>query len=143
MANVLIVEKDAALSRRYHDELKKRGFAAIHAKDGDEGLYLSAKLNGSVCVVVVDMDLPDMKTVEFLEILRKRGYEMPIVVTTESDHVSGLEGYDIFSFVPKPIPVNQLVDIVSICHRLFIEINECTPEPYYPDKKLSDEPAAV
>lgn len=65
MPTVLIVEDDTALQGAYATVLQKEGYRALTADDGAEGLLLAQQEYPEV--ILLDMLMPNMNGIEFLE----------------------------------------------------------------------------
>ena len=65
MSKVLIVEDDAFLRKAYNNVLTKEGFDVVLAVDGQEGL--DAIKNDTPDIVILDMLMPQLDGIEFLE----------------------------------------------------------------------------
>jgi two-component system KDP operon response regulator KdpE len=70
MATLLIVEDNLPLAQCLQLELEAEGFKAITAGDASTAL-LTLQEVGSVDLLVVDWDLPDLSGLELLRRLRK------------------------------------------------------------------------
>ena len=58
---VLVVEDDKKIAAFVVKGLKQSGFAADHAADGEEGLFMAASVNYDAAIV--DLMLPKLETV--------------------------------------------------------------------------------
>jgi DNA-binding NarL/FixJ family response regulator len=65
MPTVLVIEDDTMLQGAYATVLQKEGYEAHTANDGAEGLELAQKLYPDV--ILLDMLMPNMTGIEFLE----------------------------------------------------------------------------
>jgi two-component system response regulator ChvI len=86
MAKVLIVEDEQALSSAYQTILEKHGFAARTAGNGEEALKAVADEDPDV--ILLDMKMPKMNGLEFLQELSDKSKASVIVFSnmdTQSD----------------------------------------------------------
>lgn len=75
---VLIVEDEKALSEAYKTILDQHGFAASTAANGQEALEAIAKQSPDV--ILLDIMMPKMNGIEFLQELHNRKIEEPTVI---------------------------------------------------------------
>ena len=82
---LLVVDDEEDLREMLRDALERRGFHVVTAGNGVEAL---AALDGieKLCVVLLDLIMPEMNGWEFFDALRARkGYEnTPVIVTTSA-----------------------------------------------------------
>lgn len=107
---ILIVEDESALRRGLKDNLAAKGYGVATASDGEEGLQLALERRPNL--VLLDLMLPKINGYEVCRLLRKDGFDAPIIMLTakgeESDIVLGLEiGAD--DYITKPFSVRELV----------------------------------
>lgn len=80
MANILIVEDEAKMSRLLELTLAEEGYASRAAPDAERGLkILRAE---PVDLVITDLKLPGMNGLEFLHAVKRTNAELPVVVMT-------------------------------------------------------------
>ena len=109
VTNILIVEDEESLSDPLAYLLRKEGFEAVVAADGQAGLDLFA--SEDIDLVLLDLMLPGMGGTEVCKKLRAVS-SVPIIMVTardsEIDKVVGLElGAD--DYVTKPYSTRELV----------------------------------
>jgi two-component system response regulator CpxR len=105
---ILVIDDDAELASLLGEFLKREGFDADFAYDGQTGLDRAAR--GSYDLVVLDVMLPKMDGFEVLRRLRASSH-IPVVMLTargeDVDRIVGLElGAD--DYVPKPFNPREL-----------------------------------
>ena len=77
--HILIVEDDAVLAGMLKQSLEAAGFAAVIAKNGEEGK--SAATQGTPPdFLIVDIDMPKMDGVTMLKALSTEGVNVPAIV---------------------------------------------------------------
>jgi DNA-binding response OmpR family regulator len=114
MAEILIIEDNAAHVRALTDQFSDLGHKVFSARDGESGL--KAALEMMPDVLILDIMLPRKSGYEVCAALRAHGLDVPILMLTakdqEDDVVQGLElGAD--DYVTKPFRVNELVARVN------------------------------
>ncbi len=107
---LLLVEDDAALSRRLSDSLKKAGFAVDVARDGVDAEYMGNEINYDM--VVLDLGLPKKSGLDVLLNWRSNQRTMPVIILTARDawheRVDGFKaGAD--DYVGKPFHFEELL----------------------------------
>lgn len=123
MGAVLLIEDEAPTAKMYKRVLERSGYEVVTAGNGQEGLKELARMNGHTSVILLDIMMPVMGGVEFLERMRARGYDTPVIVITSVDPKE-LQGLDVFEVFPKPIPHEKLVELVSGCEHLYRRLGE-------------------
>jgi DNA-binding response OmpR family regulator len=106
---ILVVDDKANVRQLLDDYLTQQGFRVITATNGREALY-AARQEGPD-VILLDIMMPEMDGLQFLEHYR-REKSVPVIILTardeETDTVVGLElGAD--DYVLKPFRVRELV----------------------------------
>ncbi len=109
LANLLVVEDDAAIRRGLVDALKFNGYTVTEAVDGRAGL--DAALAGAYDLVLLDVLMPRMDGLTVLAELRRAKPALPVIILTargqEQDRVRGLKaGAD--DYVVKPFSIGEL-----------------------------------
>jgi two-component system, OmpR family, alkaline phosphatase synthesis response regulator PhoP len=109
LANLLIVEDDAAIRRGLVDALRFAGYSVAEAPDGRAGL--DAALAGAYDLILLDILMPKMDGLTVLAELRRAKPSLPVIFLTargqEQDKVKGLKlGAD--DYVVKPFSIGEL-----------------------------------
>ncbi|MDD3450267.1 MAG: response regulator transcription factor [Gammaproteobacteria bacterium] len=111
---LLLVEDDAALSRRLKSDLTAAGYAVDVADNGIDGEFMGDEepYDG----IILDLGLPGRPGLEVLRNWRSRGSAVPVVVLTARDawheRVDGLKaGAD--DYLGKPFHVEELLARLS------------------------------
>jgi len=118
---VLVVEDSEHLRRSVSTALRKAGYAVDAAADGEEGLW-SAESN-AYDVIVLDLMLPKLDGLTFLERLRHNGRTTAVLVLTAkasvADRVQGLQtGAD--DYLVKPFALEEfLARVQALCRRQY------------------------
>ncbi|MBT3201870.1 MAG: response regulator transcription factor [Phycisphaerales bacterium] len=107
---VLIIEDQSALLRGLKDNFTFEGYTVRTAADGEQGL--TAALEASVDLILLDIMLPKINGYEICRRVRAEGLDTPIIMLTakgqESDILLGLNlGAD--DYVTKPFSIKELL----------------------------------
>ena len=107
---ILIVEDEPKTGDYLRQGLIEAGFVVELARDGADGLHLA--LTGSYDLIVLDVMLPRLDGWGVLQVLRRSGQDMPVLVLTARDQVEdrvrGLElGAD--DYLVKPFAFSELL----------------------------------
>ena len=110
METVLIIEDDPTMLRGLKDNFEYQGYCVKTANNGERGL--DAALNCDADLIILDVMLPKVNGYEICRLVRKEGFDMPIIMLTakgqESDIVLGLNlGAD--DYVTKPFSIKELL----------------------------------
>ena len=114
MAEILIIEDNAAHVRALTDQFSDLGHKVISARDGESGLRQALEVVPDL--LILDIMLPRKSGYEVCAAIRAQGLDVPILMLTakdqEEDVVQGLElGAD--DYVTKPFRVNELAARVN------------------------------
>ena len=114
MAKILVVDDEPNIRRLFRDELEDAGHEIEQAGDGAEALVELQRTNPDL--VILDLRMPELNGLEFLEKARRIRPHLPIIVCTA---VRGIEGdYEIWaakvsSILNKPVDLELLKNEVS------------------------------
>ena len=94
--------------------LKPKGYRAILAVDGEEGVQLALEQHPDL--IILDMELPRMDGMEVLHALKARGLNIPVIMATAhgSEQVA-IEAFrlGVRDYVPKPFEVNGMIKTIE------------------------------
>ena len=118
MANVLVIEDDEHLRFGLEFNLRRHGHAVTAVADAEAGRDVMR--GEAVDLILLDIMLPGMSGLEWLEALRTSGHRGPIIVLTaraeETDAVHALSlGAD--DYVRKPFGVQELLARIDVILR--------------------------
>ena len=136
-SRVLIVEDEPAQRRILEEMVKRFGFEVITAENGQKALdILSGSIGSSINLAVLDLMMPGMGGLEFLEKLESVRGDLPVIVQTSQGSIETVikamrAGAD--DFVVKPVSPERLR--VSIQNLL--KVNALTEEVKRLNKKVS------
>jgi DNA-binding NtrC family response regulator len=111
-ARVLIVEDEPAQRRILEEMVKRFGFDALTAETGFRGLeVLSSQAGASVELIILDLMMPGMDGLEFLERMQAIRGNLPAIVQTSQGSIETVikamrAGAD--DFVVKPVSPERL-----------------------------------
>lgn len=113
---ILIVEDVKAAHHLYEQALKSSNSNYI-IKCVDRGLEALKELKmNKYNLVMLDINLPDIRGEEVLEKIRKRGLDVPVLILTafaEKNLVINVTGHGIHDYLIKPVDLNVLRTRVS------------------------------
>jgi len=138
---VLLVEDSLRLQQSIGLALRRSGYAADIAGDGEEGLWLAE--SGDYDAIILDVMLPKLDGISLLKKLRRQGNATHVLLLTAMDtvpdRVTGLQaGAD--DYLIKPFALEELLARVqALCRRAYgtkqtlvvigdLEINTATRE---------------
>jgi CheY-like chemotaxis protein len=107
---VLVVEDEVELCEIMCKALELSGYAVIGASNGKDALDKVAGLD-SLCLVILDLMMPEMNGWDFVEELRKRARfaGVPIIVHSSA---SGPAPATVARVLKKPVPFDGLLATV-------------------------------
>ena len=80
MANILYVDDEPAIGLILQDTLEHMGHSAIGASNVPEAL--AALSRGAIDLIISDYKMPGLSGLEFLELLREQGRDIPLIMLT-------------------------------------------------------------
>ena len=84
---ILLVEDEEKLSQTLAQNMRAEGFAVDTVLNGIDGMEMAAQY--SYDLLILDILLPGMTGTQLLQKVRARNREIPILVLTAMDSVSG------------------------------------------------------
>jgi two-component system, OmpR family, response regulator len=122
---VLVVEDDKKIATFVVKGLKQSGFAADHAAEGEEGLFMAGSVNYDVAIV--DLMLPKLDGLSLIQKLRAKGSRVPVLILSAKasvdDRVRGLQaGGD--DYLTKPFAFSELLARVQALIRRATQVTE-------------------
>ena len=120
MKTMLLVEDD-----RVDAMTVKRALKAIHVSNplamvgnGEEAVaWLRDEQNEAPCIILLDLNMPRMNGIEFLDVIKhdEKFRTIPVVVlTTSKDEMDRARSFDlgVAGYMVKPVDYKQFVDVV-------------------------------
>ncbi len=114
-ATLLIVDDEESLRYILTELFEADGVRCLTAPDGSQGLEIISKEN-SIDAIICDINMPQMDGLAFLEALRERGYNTPLIfLTGYGDRNSIIRALKngAFDFIDKPFDLKKIHDSVS------------------------------
>jgi len=112
---ILIVEDDEMCASFLTEILEITGASLIHAENASDAIYFVHD-NNLIDIVLMDIQLPDMNGWQATKIIKKVKKELPVVIQSAfslETHVKKSIEAGCDFFVPKPIDINMLYDVME------------------------------
>jgi two-component system response regulator AtoC len=114
MATILYVDDEPAIGLVLQDTLERLGHSAIGATNVPEALAALAR--GPIDLIISDFRMPGLSGLEFLEMLRADGRDIPLIMLTgyaTIEHAVAAIKAGAADYITKPLQVDQLEHAVS------------------------------
>src|SRR5688572_15947401 len=114
MANVLHVDDEPAIGLILRDTLERLGHTAIAATNVPEALGAIAR--GNIDLIISDYRMPGLSGLEFLEMLRADGHDIPLIMLTgfgTIEHAVASIKAGASDYITKPVQPEQLEHAVT------------------------------
>jgi DNA-binding NtrC family response regulator len=114
MATILCVDDEPAICLILQDTLERLGHAAITANSVPEAL--GALSRGGVDLIISDFRMPGLSGIEFLELLRDQGLQIPLIILTGHatiEHAVAAIKAGASDYITKPVEAGQLEHAVA------------------------------
>lgn len=117
MSRILVVDDDELGVRVATRTLTRLGLTDYSlAPNGAEGLRIIDEANGSIEIVVCDLNMPEMDGIVFLRHLAERGFKGSVVIISGEDHdvlraaegVARAHRLQVLGAIEKPVTVDTL-----------------------------------
>lgn len=121
---ILLVDDEVEITENLSPFLRINGYESLAARDGIEALEQLEAADPDL--IVLDLDMPRMSGLEFLQELRKRGRHLPIIVLSklnDADLRMHSHSGGAISFLEKPFRNAELVSQVGAIFRLLDTID--------------------
>ncbi|PTQ76946.1 response regulator receiver domain-containing protein [Nitrosospira multiformis] len=117
---ILLVEDDQVDMMRVTRALKEIDVVnqVVHRENGEEALnYLRNEKSEKPCIILLDLNMPIMNGIEFLQTVKKdeRLRRIPVVVlTTSDDQQDKLNSFNfgVAGYMGKPVDYQQFVEVM-------------------------------
>jgi two-component system nitrogen regulation response regulator NtrX len=109
-ATVLIVDDESSIRDSLRMVLEYEGLKVVEASSGDQGLQQVRRLQPDA--VLLDIKMPELDGLQVLQLLRERGYEMPVIIITgHGDIETAIEATrkGAFDFFEKPLQRDRVL----------------------------------
>ena len=114
MANILYVDDEAAIGLILQVTLERMGHVAIGASNVPEALR--ALESHAIDLIISDYRMPGLSGLEFLELLRQQGRDIPLIILTgfaTIEHAVAAIKAGAADYITKPMEPQQLEHAVS------------------------------
>jgi len=114
MANILYVDDEPAIRLILQDTLERLGHSAIGAQNVPEALGALAR--GTIDLIISDFRMPGLSGLEFLEMLRDDGRDIPLIMLTgyaTIEHAVAAIKAGAADYITKPVQPEQLEHAVA------------------------------
>src|SRR5437773_7072423 len=114
MANILYVDDEPAIRLMLQDTLERLGHSAIGAQNVPEAL--GALSRGDIDLIISDFRMPGLSGLEFLELLRDQGKDIPLIMLTgyaTIEHAVAAIKAGAVDYITKPLQTDQLEHAVT------------------------------
>ncbi|QDT43342.1 Blue-light-activated protein [Gimesia alba] len=113
---VLVIDDDKAVCNVVNHVLNRFGFSVMVAHSGSEGIEVYEKNRDGISVILLDMTMPGLSGVETYHLLKEKGIDIPVILTSglsETDISDQMDGSEFVHFLKKPYKPQKLVNMVS------------------------------
>ncbi len=110
---ILIIDDEINTIKVISAILKKAGYDVCSARSAEEGLDKASKT--AFDTVISDYKLPGMNGIEFVEEIKKKGYELPVVMLTAYGSIEkAVEAMKkgAFNYLVKPVNPTELITVI-------------------------------
>jgi two-component system KDP operon response regulator KdpE len=117
MGKILIIEDDSSIRHFVTTLLTTQKYDVVEAKDGQSGFSLALSHNPEV--IILDLGLPDMDGVEWIQKYRALVNAIIICVTARDDHPSKVAALDAGAddYLTKPFNSGELLARIRVAFR--------------------------
>src|SRR5690242_14891979 len=109
MATILHVHDEPSVGLRLEDTLTRAGPRALNAANGVEALQVL--LREQVDLIISDYRMPGLTGLEFLSLLQREGYDVPLIMHTgyaSIEHAVAAIKAGAIDYITKPVKPQQL-----------------------------------
>ncbi|KJS16359.1 MAG: transcriptional regulator [Peptococcaceae bacterium BRH_c4b] len=111
---ILVVDDESSVREALTDILTDNGYRVECAGSGSEGLEKIEVLNPDA--VLLDIRMPDIDGIKVLELVRRRGERVPIIlITAYGSTQTTIEAMKLgaFDYLMKPLKISDMLDVVK------------------------------
>ena len=94
-SRILVVDDDSFVAEMLAEILAAEGYRVDTAEHGKAGLAM-LEAHHDICLVISDMNMPEMDVLDFIEAVRNEGSQVPIIILT-GNSAAGLHQVDLLS----------------------------------------------
>ena len=110
-AEILIVDDDPVQRRLLKANVEREGHRAYLAENGRQGLEVLKAREGTIRAVVLDLMMPEMDGIAFLDMLAVMHIDVPVIVQTGQGSIATVVSAmrsGAFDFIVKPVSPERL-----------------------------------
>ncbi len=114
MPLIMIVDDDSAVRQVLHEIVTVYGYQAIQAESATEAITQLTK--EKVDLILLDLHMPDISGDQFLEFIRKKGFNTAVVVVSahvDKEAARELGKLGIKGIITKPFEVERVIDVMN------------------------------
>jgi EAL domain-containing protein (putative c-di-GMP-specific phosphodiesterase class I)/CheY-like chemotaxis protein len=114
LGRILVVDDEPAIVRVVSRMLTAAGYEVATAADGMRAVDLLA--NGTFDAILTDLEMPGMNGIQFLQAVRRRDSEVPVVLMTGSPDLQSAVlavEHGALQYLVKPVKMDELGKIVA------------------------------
>ncbi|MEI1249123.1 sigma-54-dependent transcriptional regulator [Rhizobium aouanii] len=118
---ILVVEDDPVQRRLLKNAIERHGHVVHQAENGRIGLEMVKRDSGLFNVIVLDLMMPEMTGLEFLDALHEFGTQIPVIVQTGQGGIETVVQAmraGAFDFVVKPVSPERIATSISNAMKL-------------------------
>src|SRR5215207_9029088 len=78
--HILLIDDDPVQRRLLRHAVERIGHTAHMAENGKQGLEALARLGDKVSVIILDLMMPEMNGIAFLNAMHDQGVDIPVIV---------------------------------------------------------------
>lgn len=110
MKNILIIDDEEDIRFLLREVLKLHNYNTIEAPSAEKGMILLKK--EKVDLLLLDMQLPEMNGLEFVQEIRKENKELPVIIMTAFHAIEGVVEMmeeEVQGFIKKPFGIEEVL----------------------------------
>ncbi len=113
---ILLADDEVEILHIYSEMLKGSGHAVTSVSNGREVLQWIDEKHDQFDLVIMDLYMPEMDGFQAIQVLREKGYDIPIIVMTghfpEEEVSDRLKGLNVGISLRKPVLISTLLNAV-------------------------------
>lgn len=114
---IFLIDDDTEFRESVAELLVDEGFIVDEAPDGSAALQMMADKDFQPDMIMLDIAMPRMHGLEFIDRIRRVRPTVPIVVMSSKswlqDDMAVQTSQQIRAFLVKPVDVNEILDVIS------------------------------
>ncbi len=112
-SHILVIDNNNDTSELYKHVLSQAGFKVTSCPTAGEGIEVAVKLSPQL--ILIDMNITDMKTPDAIRDLRRKGYTQPVLLQTADSRENSRLVFESGGngFLNKPIKMTDLIETIQ------------------------------